>query len=203
MFCGAAVLKSGAGKWRQALARVMFVACFGTAPIILGFTSADVAAHQPTALEEQVKAAMLFKFLSYIAWPDPPEQVGAAYRVHTLNAGRIAAELGEIVAERNIDGRPVEVLNVNSVDHIQQPHMVFVGRHAERHLPKVAALAEQQGFLVVTENEEGIVPGATINLRLINDRMGFDVSLPSAQAYNLKLSARLLSVAANVEQQSP
>lgn len=192
------------GKWRQILARALCVACFGAVPVGLCFTAVGVIAHQPTALEEQVKAAMLFKFLSYIAWPEPPpERLDAPYRIYTLNAGRVATELGEIVAERSVDGRPVEVISTNSVNRINQAHVVFVGRHAQRHLPKVAALAEQQGFLVVTETDHGLVPGATINLRLVDERMGFDVSLPSAQAYNLRLSARLLSVAASVEQQSP
>lgn len=190
------------GKWRQVLARAVCVVCFSAVPIGLCFTSAGVAAHEPTALEEQVKAAMLLKFLSYIAWPEPPsDHMHAPYRIYTLGARRTASELGEIVAERNVHGRPIEVFSINSVNHIKQPHMVFVGRHAQRHLPEVAALAEQHGFLVVTESDEGLAPGATINLRLVNDRMGFDVSLPSAQAYNLKLSARLLSVAASVEQQ--
>lgn len=187
------------GKWA---ARAFLLACLGGTTTAVAVYAPKAATHQPTALEEQIKAAMIFKFLSYIEWPEAAfESAESPYRIWILGASRVEAELQEIVAERAIKGRPVEAFKTNKVKKISNPHLVYVGRHAERHVPRLARLAKKQGFVIVTENAEGLLPGSVINLRLINERMGFNVSLANAQAFDLKLSARLLSVAASIEQE--
>src|SRR5690606_3888066 len=107
-----------------------------------------------------------------------------------------------ITHERGVNGRPVKVFKTRYLERIKNPHIVFVGRDAEHHLPQLARLAEQQSFLIVTENAQGLVPGSTINLRLLEDRIGFDVSLPCACPTHVNVSSRLLSVAVTVEQEA-
>ncbi len=154
------------------------------------------------ALEYQVKAAMLYKFLGYTDWPEAAfPAADSPYRIWVLGSSNIERELREITAHRTVNDRPIQVMRARTVEHISNAHMVFVGHHAERYLPSVARLAEQHSFLVVTEREEGLRAGSTINLRLVEGRIGFDVSLAGAHRYNLRLSARLLSVASTVDQE--
>lgn len=188
--------------FRKRLMWARVVACLLISILAVVTLSITVVAHDDTALEEQVKAAMIFKFLSYVDWPKTAFSVPEEpLRVWVLGASRIGNELRDAVAERTVNGRPVDLFAVNGIHEITKPHAVFVGLHAERYLPELARLAEQEAFLIITENSEGLHTGSTINLRLIDGRMGFDVSLTSAQLSNLKLSARLLSVASSVEQE--
>ena len=53
-------------------------------------------------------------------------------------------------------------------------------------------------LLTVTESEEGLERGSMINFVSVEGRVRFDVGLPSAERGNLKISARLLSVARRV-----
>lgn len=186
-------------RWKW-LTRLVYLAVM----ISCGSFIVAEAANATDSAETQIKAAMLFKFLDYTEWPaesfDTPQ---SPYRIWLLDAKDVGNELRAITRDRNSNGRAINVFKTRFVERIDEPHIVFVGRNAEHHLPRLARLAEQQAFLIVTENSQGLIPGSTINLRLLQDRVGFDVSLFGARRSNLKFSARLLSVALTVEQETP
>lgn len=196
-----ALQRSGLRRSRPYLLRALLLGCGSTGASFL--LQAPAVSHEVAALEIQVKAAMLYKFLSYIEWPeDTSSTPEAPYKVWVLGASGLADELREIGVERNINGRPMHVFQTKKLAEIDRPHAVFVGRHAEKHLPALSRMAAERSFLIVTESEAGLIDGSTINLRLVDGRMGFDVSLINAQQYNLKLSARLLSVATSIQQET-
>lgn len=170
------------------------------AGLTLGLSPEPVtAATADGALEHEIKAAMLYKFLSYIEWPDRVfDESTSAYRLWVLKADEIEAELRRITATRFVHDRAIRVLRASSAARINGPHVVFVGRRAENSLPLLVELARDHCLLIVTENQSGPPPGSGINLRLVDGRMGFDVSLPDPGACEMKLSSRLLSVATTV-----
>jgi hypothetical protein len=157
-------------------------------------------AQPPTPLDYQVKAAMLYKFLGYTDWPEhafiAPE---APYRICILGAHNIEGELKGLVAGRTINGRGVEVTFASRGDQVGDAHLVFVAHAEESFLPGLAKAAEQHAYLLVTENDAGLTPASAINLRLLNGRVGFDISVLNAQKAGLKFSSRLLAVAASVQ----
>ncbi len=175
------------------------------AVLLLAFSSsAAIAAGNDVAAEYQIKAAMLYKFVSYTTWPDEVDAITRSpYRIWVLGENHIGDELQAIVAGRMINGRAIQAFSAKTIEKIVEPHIVFVSREQQKQLDALRVLAEQKSFLIVTEDEQGLKPGSTINLRLIDGRISFDVSLASAQQYNLKLSSRLLSVAASVQEKNP
>lgn len=163
--------------------------------------SSHRAVAEATPLEHEVKAAMLYKFLSYVEWPPATfETEHEPYRIGVIGSKALENELRRITEARTVNSRPIEIFAIRQTDRIDKPHMVFVGQKSERILPSLIELAEKNCFLLVTENDDGIESGSTINLRVINDRVGFDISLASANKCSFKFSARLLSVAASVKQ---
>lgn len=159
-----------------------------------------MAESQPAMPDYQVKAAMLYKFLGYTDWPETafvaPE---APYRICVVGAHNIEGELKGLVAGRTINGRGIEITFANRVDQVGMAHLVFVAHAQESLLPGLAQEAEKHAYLVVTENDAGLTPASTINLRLMGGRVGFDISVGNAQKAGLKFSSRLLAVAANVQ----
>lgn len=156
---------------------------------------------QAAPLEHEVKAAMLYKFLSYVEWPPAAfETEHEPYRIGVIGSKPLENELRRVTEERTVNSRPIEIFTIRQTGRIDKPHMVFVGQQAEKILPSLSNLADKNCFLVVTENNDGIKGGSTINLRVINDRVGFDISLANANKCSFKFSARLLSVAASVKQ---
>lgn len=162
--------------------------------------AAGVKVHaQEALLDYQVKAAMIYKFLGYSTWPDNRfESTQSPYRIWVIGSDDIKNELMGIVVNRLIDGRPIEIYSAKTIDQIGDAHLVFVARKMEPVLPTLASRARESAFIIVTENEAGLVNGSTINLRLIDDRIRFEISLLSAQENGIALSSRLLALAITV-----
>lgn len=187
-----AILNRGPGRWVTA-----WLLCWFS----LTVSAQTIVATEVRALEHQIKAAMLFKFLGYAEWPEESfPNSDTPYRIWVLGASSVNRELRHMTSDRKVNNRPVQIFQAASPKQIDQPHLVFVGRYAERYLPRLTGMARGQSFLIVTENEKGLRDGSTINLRLIDGRIGFDVDLRQAREHNLHLSARLLSVASTVRQ---
>lgn len=171
---------------------------FASIFLIFGFSKTYA---QQTLLDYQVKAAMLYKFLGYSSWPDNRfSDSHSPYRICVLGADDIRNELQDIVADRVINNRSIEIHSAASIDQIVDAHIVFVSSRMEKLLPKLSALAEKNSFLIVTENTHGLVPGSIINFRMVDKRIGFDISLVTAQDYGISLSSRLLSVAISIKE---
>ena len=124
--------------------------------------------------------------------------VGGALRV--AGASDVLSELRHLIADRTVNQRPITVQKVTSKSDLSGIHLLFVGQDNSEVLHnRLMRRAREHSLVTVTENERGLDLGSVINFRLIEDRIGFDISLVNAGAHKLKLSARLLAVASYVE----
>ena len=167
----------------------IFIICYG-----------KVNAQEPL-LDYQVKAAMVYKFLGYSTWPDNRfVDQQSPYRIWVIGSDDIKNELEEIVVQRTINGRPIEIYPAKTVNQIKDAHLVFVSKEMEMSLPKLTPLAKRKSFIIVTESENGLVSGSTINLRLVESRIRFEISLSSAKENGITFSSRLLAIAISVKE---
>lgn len=167
---------------------------------LLGLGAAAAAhAQRPEAPESSVKAAFIYKFAGYIEWA--PATFAADHSplvIGVMGADEIAAELAKIVPGRHIAGHPVSVRRLRDGDAIRGVHLLFVGRPEAGRLQPILRAAQQQGALAVTETEKGLELGSAINFVLTEERVGFEVSLESAEKSGHRISSRMLTVARRV-----
>jgi hypothetical protein len=148
--------------------------------------------------EYNVKAAFLYKFPNYVEWPaqaferpDSPLVIGIA------GADTLADQLVQTVADRTVGGRPVMVRKLRRGEALAGVHMLFVGRDSVRPA-EVLAAANGKPVLTVTESQDAFALGSVINFVVMDDKVRFDVALGPAELGNLKVSARLLTVARKI-----
>ena len=155
-------------------------------------------AHAQQAAEATVKAAFLYKFAGYVEWPDSALlPAGAPFTIGIAGADDIAAELERLVPGRTVLNRPVAVRRMKEGESPKGLHLLFIGRAEANPRPMLRA-AQQQGTLTVTETDRGLELGSAINFVHLDDRVGFDVSLDSAEKSGLRISSRMLAVARRV-----
>ncbi len=82
-------------------------------------------------------------------------------------------------------------------DPVRGIHLLFVWRVEAGRLQQVLRASQREGVFAVTENEKGLELGAAINF-LTEDRVGFEVSLESAEKTGHRISSRMLTVARRV-----
>jgi len=181
---------------RQRSPRTLLARC---ACLLLALAFSTGALAQP-ALEETVKAAYIYRFLEYVAWPpqafrtpDEPLVIGT-----THNDG-VTAELSRIVAERTVHNRKLSVVVVKQVDRDAPVHVLYIPSDDAARLAKAAEVARQRPILIITDVNDGLEKGATINFVQSEGRIKFEVSLEAASRAGLTISSRLLAVATRVK----
>jgi hypothetical protein len=142
-----------------------------------------------SATEYQVKAAYLLKFGSYVEWPPQAfEQRDSPFVIGVLAADAVAEEVERAAVAAVVEGRPVQVRRLDHSD---------AGSRGGQ-LADTLALARGRPLLTVTESEQALAAGGMINFVIVENKVRFDIALAPAEASQLKISARLLSVARRV-----
>ncbi|HYV20503.1 MAG TPA: YfiR family protein [Verrucomicrobiae bacterium] len=144
-------------------------------------------------LAHEVKGAYLFKFLSYVEWPD--DVLGGPHAplvIGVLGDEEVRGALQEIVQGRQAQGRPVEVRRLKSGDAGDGLHMIFAGRDSVQELGRYAG---RRGLLLVGDSDDGLARGAMINLVLAENRVRFEVAPEPAERAGLHISSRMLALA--------
>jgi hypothetical protein len=179
--------------------RAFMLACAVALTVALCAPTAARAADDAGSLEYRVKAAFLYKFASYVTWPqaafarpDSPIAIGV------MGAGGVAEELDQVVMGRTVGDRSVTIRRVKPGDSLSGLHVLFIGRPEAAHLAQLGQAAQSRSILTVTESEGALRQGSVINFTLAEQRVRFEISLDSAEKSGLKLSSQLLSVAQNV-----
>jgi hypothetical protein len=178
-------------------------ACAFSVVAAAGIANTRPAQADAQADEYRVKAAFLYKFGSYIEWPSGSfSRADSPVAIGVMGADALADELAQIVAGRNVNGRPVSVRKLRPGDPLAGLHVLFIGRSHGGRLGEILAAAKGRALLTVTESEEGLELGSMINFVVVEDKVRFDIAPPTSESSNLKISARLLGVARKVVSKS-
>ncbi|MGZ3239741.1 MAG: YfiR family protein [Burkholderiaceae bacterium] len=154
---------------------------------------------QSTNLELQVKAAYLYKFASYVEWPDRTfSHQDSPLVIGVIGADAVADELEHIVAGHTINGRAIIARKLKRGDPLTGLHMLFIGRLEKAHLLELFSEAKSKPLLTVTESEDAHALGSMINFVVTDDRLRFEVALAPVSVGGLKISARMLTAAYKV-----
>ena len=147
---------------------------------------------------DAVKAAYLFRFASYVEWPEAargePEFV-----IGVVGAEDVAVHLEHLLNGMSVGGKPAKVRRVSTVAQLQGVHILYVGARVFRSSRPLRAHARQKPILIVTDASEGLEGGGVINFIEVNRNLRFEISLEAAERSQLKIDSALLSVAARVD----
>lgn len=147
---------------------------------------------------DAVKAAYLYQFVAYVEWPvNRFDEIDSPFLIGVMGTPGIGEELIQLARGRNIDGRPVEVRLLSSEDSLADLHLLFIGADVPRGAD-IAEAAASRSILIVTDSGDDSNADAAIELRIVGNRVRFEVFLDEAARAGLKLSSRLLGVALRV-----
>jgi hypothetical protein len=150
---------------------------------------------------DEVKAAFLYHFGTYVRWP-AAAAANEPITIAVLGAEPVAKQLASYLPGRTIAGRRVEVRPVERIEDVGTDEMLFIGAEFNARLGQLIATLGNRPILVVTDAANGLADGAMVNFQLVDRRVRFEISLRKAEDAGLMLSSRLLSAALRVETSS-
>lgn len=174
----------------------------GTWLLLLGLllspgAAASGGASADASIETRVKAAFLYKFATYVGWPEGVFAAPDSPLVFGVLGDRyIAEELDRAVDGRQIESHPLDVKLLNEGDDLTGVNVLFVAAGAG--LATALRATSARPVLIVTESERALSQGSIINFIIAEGRVRFEISAASAEQRDLKLSSRLLAVAHNL-----
>jgi hypothetical protein len=146
-----------------------------------------------------VKAAFLYRFASYIEWPEDAPAAGP-FMIAVFGAEDVAKQLDELLPKMNVHGRAASVRRVTRASDLEGVHILYVGpKEPLARSRSVREAAILLPILIVTDDERGLDAGGVINFIDQSRNVRFEVSLAAADRARLKIASGLLSVAARVE----
>ena len=156
---------------------------------------ADAVAQEAFFSEEEVKAAFLYHFGSYVQWPTTSTE---PVTIGVLGDDGVAARLDLFLRNRTIQNRPVEARRLSTANDIEGVEILYIGREHDGELEQLLAAVGDSPVLTVTDSDRGLDSGAIVNFQVIDERVRFEISVPASERAGLMLSSRLLSAAMRV-----
>jgi hypothetical protein len=159
----------------------------------------SVSGGSGTSLEYQVKAAYLLNFTRYVEWP---AQAFAApdspVTICVLGIDPFGNVLDATTRGRTTQGRTVAVRRIRTIARTDECHLLFISRktwRTQRDLPKKL---RAPGLLTVGESEDFAQEGGVISFIIQNETVRFVVNAEARDQAGLRISSRMLSLAAAV-----
>jgi hypothetical protein len=149
-------------------------------------------------LELKVKAAFLYNFARLVTWP--PGKLASDIRpleICILEQDPVGPALEEAFAGKAVEGHPLAVRRLPGTTGWTSCHIAYVGSSFPELTRDVLRNLTDAGVLTVHENPAAL-PDGVIRLYLADRKLRFEVNQSAAERGRLRLSSRLMSLAAVV-----
>jgi hypothetical protein len=147
--------------------------------------------------EYTIKAAYLYNFARYVQWPanafrdnqDP-------FVIGVLGSDPLGDDLDRIAQAKQVEARKIVVYRFPSPDKYRPCHILFVPRSVEpRQQIETIGRLRNSPVLLIGETPGFAERGGTVNFFIEQNRVRFEINQKAGQRANLKISAKLLSLA--------
>jgi hypothetical protein len=148
--------------------------------------------------EEGVKAAFLYNFGKFAAWPQGALADGnALLTVGFVGADALADVFEKNVAGKNVNGRDVAVRKLSDAAGAEKCQIVYVGDASQA--AAVLAAVKDRPILTVGEGDAFAAAGGMIRFVREGAKVSFDLDLQAAKAVKLELDQKVRQIARNVK----
>jgi hypothetical protein len=176
--------------------------CFLAIGISLAFLGPPcLHAQRSNPSEYEVKAAYLYDFGKFVAWP---ANVATAddFPICVIGEDPFGASFDETIAGETINGKKVVVNRIVKPKEAMSCRILFISVSEESQLKEILATLDKRSVLTVSEISQFTRRGGMIQFVIDANRVRFEVNVATAQRAGLTLSSQLLKVAISVRRDS-
>jgi hypothetical protein len=149
--------------------------------------------------EYQVKAAFLFHFSQFVEWPpDTFKGPGTPLTFCTVGEDPFRGALEQNMNGKTTGTRPLSVRHFMRLQEAASCQVLFLGKRSRLLEEEAIAFFAKRPVLIVGESEHFALEGGMIGLCVEENTIRFEINLQAAEKSQLKISARLLSLAKTV-----
>lgn len=150
-------------------------------------------ANASTPSVDEVKAAFVYNFAKFVEWPemDQKKNINVKYLGENPLSGSLLLISSKKVNEISLSVEPLNNAS-ESVD------ILFIPSDEFRKMPEILKDFSGKPVLSVSDSPDFVRSGGIIGLKIVGNRVRFEVNLKTARESGLKVSSQLLSLAMEV-----
>jgi len=152
-----------------------------------------VCAYDNSDVETRVKVAFIYNFARFVEWP--AHAGSGPMRIGILGRGDLGAPLQEVIKGKSVNGRPIEVAQVNALTGADCCEILLIERSETKHLKEIAAALAEKPVLTVCDGGSCLRDGVMIAFQIVDESVRFQINREAAEHAGLKISSQLLKVA--------
>lgn len=163
-----------------------------------GFGQTPTAPGQAEVVDREymMKAAYLYKFATYVRWPDRAfADPNSPFVIAVFGPDPVGDSLRKIAAVKKIEGREIVVRHFKQLGHAGDFHILFMSRAVDSKSQK-AAIQQLTGrnVLSVGETKDFLRDGGVIDFLVQENRLRVYISQSAYEREGLWVSAQFLRV---------
>lgn len=150
------------------------------------------------APEYDLKAAFLFNFAKFVEWPESAfagERAPLSICVYGQDPFGLA--LDAVVQGERVGERSLLVQRPDSLDDLEECHVLFVARSEKGRLGEVLERVKGEPVLTVSDTDGFLRAGGIINFILEGSKVRFLIDQEAAERSGLEISSKLMRLAVN------
>ncbi|MDO9103459.1 MAG: YfiR family protein [Methylovulum sp.] len=147
--------------------------------------------------EQQVKVSFIYNFAKFITWP-PSARAGGPFIICVVGEQPLSGNIGLLQA-RDLNDRTIEVRTVTKPG-LGDCHILFIGEDEGQRLPDLLQDIAAQPVLSISDLPDFALVGGIIGMKVIDDRVRFEINLAAARKVGLTINSQLLKLATKVLQ---
>src|SRR5215469_9211878 len=153
---------------------------------------------QEPAQEYQIKAAFLFNFAKFVEWPrDAFPQSNSPIVIGVLGQNVFGHYLEDTIRNKTVQNRTIVIKEFKSADEAAHCHILFVSGSMKDNLTNVIDNLHNASILTVSDTDQFIEAGGMVNFVIEDNKIRFQINDEAAKKAGLKISSKLLSLAAH------
>ena len=164
--------------------------------LVLFLLLPGVAAAQ--APEYDLKAAFLFNFAKFVEWPASAFiHERAPLTICVYGEDPFGSTLDAVVQGERVGERSLLVQRPDSLDDLDECHVLFVCRSEKNRLGEVMDQVEGKPVLTVADTDGFLRAGGIVNFILEGSKVRFLIDQAAAERNSLRISSKLMRLAVN------
>lgn len=148
--------------------------------------------------EYSIKTLFIYNFTKYIEWPSADKK--NVFEINVIGESDILKPLQELARNKKINQKTI-VINVIEAESEVPGDIIFIPFQSSKKLGTVLKTCKGKNTLVITEAPDLALKGATINFKMVENRIRFELNQAAAKNSGLKLSNQLVELSIPVNAQ--
>ena len=165
---------------------------------LIGFSSSAQIEVKSTKTQSVIKASYIYNFAKHCKWDDAYYQQ-SYFKIAVYGDRDLYVELLDKYGTRPINDQSIEVIWIQAPEELNDEQIIFVGSSKKSEISKLAAIAEENKSLLITDFSSGLESGGIINFTVVNNTLAFDVNKGQALKNAIQLGTRIINWANKIK----